>query len=94
MTLARQTQFEPQKGLFECSLKLDCGLFAHRVKIAYELVGPTHAPLVVVMGGISAHRSASSQNRGGWWPEVAGPEGAFGSQTLSFARHRFLGRRG
>ncbi len=39
-------------------------------RIAFRLVGPEDAPVVVVVGGISAHRQLDGA--AGWWPEIVG----------------------
>ena len=65
----------------DCSGRLRTALdFRHAgrqiVDVAYECVGPAHAPLVVICGGISAHRhvSAHAGNHGaGWWDAQVGP---------------------
>ncbi len=41
--------------------------------IAYRLLGPKDAPVVAVLGGISAHRVVESSAGKGWWPEIVGP---------------------
>jgi homoserine O-acetyltransferase len=44
--------------------------------VAYELVGPLGAPVVAVLGGISANRHVTSNAfdaQGGWWEDVVGP---------------------
>jgi len=44
--------------------------------VTYELVGPLGAPVVAVLGGISATRHVSSNAidpQSGWWQEVVGP---------------------
>src|SRR5271169_1175519 len=38
--------------------------------IAFRLVGPEDAPVVLVVGGISAHRQIDGAP--GWWPEIVG----------------------
>jgi homoserine O-acetyltransferase len=46
-----------------------------RVQLRYEWQGPEDAPLVVVAGGISAHRHVGASARypePGWWPRQAG----------------------
>ncbi len=53
-------------------------------RVAYRLIGPPDAPVVAVLGGISAHRVLTAP--GGWWPEVVGPD--LGVDTLQF---RILG---
>lgn len=55
---------------------------------AYELNGPRHAPVVVVLGGISATRHVASSAWDpfpGWWEEVVGPE-----KSIDTARFRVL----
>lgn len=55
----------------------------------YELVGPDDAPLVVVLGGISAsaHVTATDADPApGWWNDVVGPE-----RGIDTRRHRVLG---
>ncbi len=40
-------------------------------RVAYRLIGAKDAPVVAVLGGISAHRFLTAP--GGWWPQVVGP---------------------
>jgi homoserine O-acetyltransferase len=40
-------------------------------RLAYRLAGPADAPVVAVLGGISAHRHLSGPT--GWWPGIVGP---------------------
>ncbi len=40
-------------------------------RVAFRLVGPVGAPVVAVLGGISAHRRLTGA--GGWWAEMVGP---------------------
>ena len=58
------------------------------VRVAWRLEGPSGAPVVVAMGGISAHRRiySLSSAREGWWPELAGP-----GLPLDASRYRLLG---
>lgn len=44
------------------------------VRAGWRLEGPAGAPVVVALGGISAHRRifAADDRRAGWWPELAG----------------------
>ena len=47
-----------------------------RVDAPFEIVGPAHAPVVVVLGGISASRhvtSSSANPHPGWWEQFCGP---------------------
>ena len=38
--------------------------------LAYRVVGPEEAPVIAVLGGISAHRNVCGAD--GWWPDMAG----------------------
>jgi homoserine O-acetyltransferase len=45
-------------------------------EVSYEIIGPPGAPVVAVLGGISAsrHVASSAQNPSpGWWEDVVGP---------------------
>jgi homoserine O-acetyltransferase len=42
-------------------------------RVAFRLVGPEHAPVIAVLGGISAHRVVADSASDGWWPEIVGP---------------------
>ena len=56
--------------------------------LAYECIGPAQAPLVIVLGGISAHRQlidAEEGSRQGWLPDLVGQ-----GRTLDPARCRLL----
>jgi homoserine O-acetyltransferase/O-succinyltransferase len=53
-------------------------------RVAFRLAGPRDAPVVAVLGGISAHRALIGPE--GWWPEIVGPN--LGVDT---ARFRVLG---
>ena len=58
------------------------------VRVAWRVEGPAEAPVVVALGGISAHRRIYSPagTRDGWWPELSGP-----GLPLDAARFRLLG---
>jgi homoserine O-acetyltransferase/O-succinyltransferase len=55
-------------------------------KISFRVTGPAGAPVVVVLGGISAHRIVTDAEGQGWWPEIVGP--GLGVDTR---RYRVLG---
>ncbi len=64
--------------------RLHHGDVLENARLAFRLVGPEGAPLVAVLGGISAHRTVCG--RGGWWPELAGP-----GRAIDVRRYRVLG---
>jgi homoserine O-acetyltransferase len=53
-------------------------------RVAFRLVGPRDAPVVAVLGGISAHRYLIDAE--GWWPEIVGP-----NRGVDTTRYRVLG---
>jgi len=55
-------------------------------RIACRLAGPQGAPVVAVLGGISAHRIVSDSNGEGWWPEIVGP-----GHGIDTRQYRILG---
>jgi homoserine O-acetyltransferase len=55
-------------------------------KLAFRLVGPAGAPVVAVLGGISAHRIVAGAAGEAWWPEIVAP--GLGVDTR---RYRVLG---
>lgn len=64
---------------------LDSGESLRHAKLAWQCSGPADAPLVVVLGGISAHRRACAPDGRGWWQEQCG-EG----RALDTLRYRVL----
>jgi homoserine O-acetyltransferase len=57
--------------------------------VRYEIIGPHGAPVVAVLGGISASRhvaSSPSDPSPGWWEDVVGP-----GRTIDTRRLRVLG---
>ncbi|MBB5207137.1 homoserine O-succinyltransferase MetX [Chiayiivirga flava] len=61
---------------------------SRRVRIAWELQGAVDAPLLIVQGGISAHRHAAASARfaePGWWAGQCGE-----TRALDTARYRVL----
>ena len=62
---------------------------AQVIEISYEVHGPSDAPALVVLGGISAGRHlvpTPDDASPGWWPGVVEPGGA-----LDPTRHRLIG---
>jgi homoserine O-acetyltransferase len=69
-------------------LSLHHGGSLEQPNLAWRLAGAVEAPVVLALGGISAHRCVfdASQPRAGWWHEVVGP-----GQALDSNRVRILG---
>jgi homoserine O-acetyltransferase len=57
------------------SFELKHGGRLQRVKVGWRLTGPADAPVVAVLGGISAHRivTGDDDDERGWWPALVGP---------------------
>jgi homoserine O-acetyltransferase len=80
------------------------------VRLAWRMVGPANAPVVCALGGISANRrvclsdeprrpgSAETRHResgrGGWWPDVCGPERPLDTHRLRVLSFDYLGGSG
>lgn len=68
-----------------------------RVRIAYEWQGPEDAPVLLVAGGISAHRhvgACAQFPEPGWWPQQAGPGLALDSRRFRLLAIDWLGADG
>lgn len=65
---------------------LECGSHLHNARLAWQCVGPRTAPLVVVLGGISADRRCCTADGRGWWQRQCGP-----GRALDCTRYRLLG---
>lgn len=77
-------------------LQLHHGGELARLRLAWRLAGPARAPVVVALGGISAHRRVfdAQTPRAGWWCEVAGPGLALDSERLRILGIDYLGGSG
>ncbi len=67
------------------------------LQIGYEMVGPPGAPVLLVMGGISASRHVASNQqdrRHGWWEDFAGPDRALDTSRFRVLCMDFLGGNG
>lgn len=59
------------------------------IAVQYEIVGPSGAPVIAVLGGISASKhttSSASDSTPGWWEDVVGP-----GRAIDTRRFRVLG---
>jgi homoserine O-acetyltransferase len=65
---------------------LESGENLHDGRLAWQCAGPAQAPLVIVLGGISAHRRVCAQDDHGWWQSLCGA-----GRALDTRRYRLLG---
>ena len=81
-------QSEPVPALVEVEFPLPADLARFGTSGRAALVGPDNAPVIVMVGGISANRHpcTAPDGGGGWWNGLAGP-----GQRIDPARHRVLG---
>ena len=63
-----------------------------RAHIAYRLTGPEGAPVIAVLGGISAHRVVNGEQ--GWWPDLVGPAHGIDTREFRVLGIDYLGGRG
>ena len=61
-------------------------------RIAFRLAGPSDAPVVAVLGGISAHRVVCGEE--GWWPELVGPGHGIDTSQYCVLGIDYIGGRG
>jgi homoserine O-acetyltransferase len=68
------------------SFVLESGATLNDAKLAWACVGPADAPVIVVLGGISAHRRPVARDGKGWWEAQCGA-----GKALDTTRYRILG---
>lgn len=85
---ALTVQPEIQQGELSlpAAFALESGAVLENAKLAWRCVGPASAPLVIVLGGISAHRRVCSIDGRGWWEAQCGA-----GKALDTDRFRLLG---
>ena len=66
--------------------RLESGESLAPARLAWQCVGPDEAPLVVVLGGISAHARACARDGRGWFEAQCGQ-----GKALDIKRYRLLG---
>src|SRR5258708_5117709 len=65
---------------------LESGEILANAKLAWSCTGPADAPLIIVLGGISAHRRVCARDGRGWWEAQCGA-----GKALDIERYRLLG---
>jgi homoserine O-acetyltransferase len=75
---------------------LQHGGHIERTRLGWRLEGPAEAPVVLALGGISAHRRIFDleQPRSGWWSELAGPGAPLDSTRVRVLGIDYLGASG
>jgi homoserine O-acetyltransferase/O-succinyltransferase len=63
-------------------------------RVAFRLVGAEDAPVIAVLGGISAHRVVASDDGDGWWPEIVGSGLGVDTKSYRVLGVDYLGGRG
>ncbi len=77
-----------QQGVLELPrpFRLESGQTLENANLAWQCAGPADAPLIIALGGISAHRRTCSADGNGWWESQCGA-----GKTLDTQRYRVLG---
>src|SRR5262245_46329271 len=95
--VAEAAAFELRQGILELpgQLALHHGGTLESVHVAWALAGARGAPVVVALGGISAHRTVfSAGGHQGWWDALVGPGGALDSHAFRILGFDYLGGSG
>ena len=92
---------EVREGVLECAgpVVLHHGAVLPALRVGWRLLGPDSAPVVVVLGGISAHRRVFAvdgldQPTVGWWPRMVGTGQAIDADRLRILSFDYLGGSG
>jgi homoserine O-acetyltransferase len=87
--------YEWQEGVLALDTPVDLHFGGHlaNVEVAYRLAGACDAPVVAVLGGISAGRGVYSlrPESPGWWEEAIGPGRALDTDRFRVLGMDFLG---
>lgn len=85
---ATQDPIQWRTGVLELpeGFELESGQVLGDGHLAWQCVGPESAPLIVVLGGISADRRCCAEDGCGWWEAQCGA-----GRTLDCRRFRLLG---
>ena len=77
-----------QQGVLDLpqAFRLESGQVLENARLAWQCAGPADAPLIIALGGISAHRRTCSAEGNGWWESQCGA-----GKTLDTQRFRVLG---
>jgi homoserine O-acetyltransferase len=91
----RASQSEEGIATLTTDLSLHFGGSLSSVRVAWRLAGPAGAPVVAVLGGISAGRQVfASPPEQGWWKDIVGPNKALDANAFRILGIDFLGGSG
>jgi homoserine O-acetyltransferase len=91
--VAEQQQIHDDVLELPGSFKLHYGDQLPNGKVAFRLFGEPGAPVVAVLGGISAHRIIADRAEG-WWPEMVGEGGGVDTRRYRVLGLDYIGGRG
>jgi homoserine O-acetyltransferase len=94
---AEAGSFELRQGILELpgTLALHHGGQLEGVHVAWRLAGARGTPIVLALGGISAHRAVFSiGTESGWWDALVGPGRALDSRAFRILGFDYLGGSG
>jgi homoserine O-acetyltransferase len=91
--VAEQQQIHDDVLELGSSFKLHYGDSLPNAKVAFRLIGEPGAPVVAVLGGISAHRIIADRAEG-WWPEMVGEGGGVDTRRYRVLGMDYIGGRG
>jgi homoserine O-acetyltransferase len=91
--VAEQQQIHDDVIELPSSFKLHYGDSLPDGKVAFRLIGEPGAPVVAVLGGISAHRIIASRSEG-WWPEMVGEGSGVDTRRYRVLGMDYIGGRG
>lgn len=89
-----------REGVLEIteSLQLRHGGRLSSVRVGWRLAGAAHAPVIVALGGISAHRRVFSvsaeEGESDWWADTVGPGRALPADQFRILSFDYLGGSG
>lgn len=81
---------------FESTFELQLGGRIDHCQIEYRRVGNIGAPVILVMGGISANKFVTSEgnSQAGWWNDIVGPGKAIDLERFQVLSIEYLGGNG
>src|SRR5882724_11219436 len=82
----RAVQWREGELILPDRFPLESGQVLLGARLAWQCTGAAHAPLVIVLGGISAHRRCCTDDGRGWWQSQCGV-----GRALDTQRYRLLG---